>query len=144
MKKWSASVYSRLWGRSSKPSCTRVISTSEHSSSPSSLANGLGIRTARLLPHLQNSTSIVYLLGYPGVGKYTVAREVAKLSIDDWREQLPALDVHTANPEALRDAFQGPGQGPQTNDLWPYAIACVVLLLALESLLAALFGRRRQ
>jgi hypothetical protein len=70
--------------------------------------------------------------------------EVARLDLEDWREQLPALDVHRAPPDSLGDAFQGPGQGPQGNDLWPYAVAGVVVLLALESLLAALFGRRRQ
>lgn len=70
--------------------------------------------------------------------------EVAKLDLEDWREQLPALDAHRATPDSLADSFQGPGQGPQGNDLWPYAVASVVALLALESLLAALFGRRRQ
>jgi len=70
--------------------------------------------------------------------------DVAKLDISDWHEQLPGLDAKAATPEVLADAFHSAGQGSQENELWPQVMALCVGLLALESVLAALFGRRRQ
>jgi hypothetical protein len=70
--------------------------------------------------------------------------DVAKLDVEDWREQLPSLDVKKALPDSVGEAFQGTVAGNQGDELWPYAVAAVITLLALESLLAALFGRRRQ
>ena len=35
--------------------------------------------------------------------------DVAKLDLDDWKEQLPGLDVRRAQADALGDAFQGSG-----------------------------------
>ncbi len=70
--------------------------------------------------------------------------DVSKLDIEDWKEQLSGLDVRRATADSLGDAFQTAGPGQQGDELWPHVLALCVGFLALESLLAALFGRRRQ
>ncbi len=70
--------------------------------------------------------------------------DVNKLDLDDWKEQLPGLDVRRAQSDSLGDAFQVSGGSQQGDELWPHALTFCIAFLAIESLLAAMFGRRRQ
>ncbi len=84
--------------------------------------------------------------------------DIARLGIEDWKEQLPGLEPKEVTASswargsdeedpllpALRDVMHGGGPAQRDDELWPQALALCIAFLAAESLLAALFGRRRQ
>jgi hypothetical protein len=69
--------------------------------------------------------------------------DLARFAPDELAEALD-IPVRAVRHDATRDALRAEGGASSTREFWRHALACVVALLALESLLAAAFGRRRR
>ncbi len=80
---------------------------------------------------------------YFSVGLDTDEGDLARFSADEM-EQALGLSVQAIKPEGAREALQSEGSVGGSHEYWRQAMAAVIALLVLESLLAALFGRRRR
>lgn len=73
------------------------------------------------------------------------AREgnLEKLSVEEMREALPGLKIRLMDNEEFNEATES-AQAGGANEFWKMALTAVLALLVLESVLAMMFGRRRQ
>jgi hypothetical protein len=70
--------------------------------------------------------------------------DLAKLTLDELRESLRGLKLEAYAGDQLEERLLGSGVARGTNEFWRQILYAVLALLALESALAVLFGRRRQ
>lgn len=68
--------------------------------------------------------------------------DLAKMSAEELGEALD-VPVKPVKPDGGRDALRAEGGASSTREFWRHAVVALVILLALESALAAFFGRRR-
>ena len=59
---------------------------------------------------------IVHLIGYPGAGKYTVARHIARLAADDGRRYVVLDNHHTSN--VIFAVLEVDGVRPIAREVW--------------------------
>lgn len=81
---------------------------------------------------------------YFAVALDTDEGDLEPFSADELQGALGGLPVQALRPEGAREALQGEGAVGGSQEYWREVIAAVIALLALESLLAAAFGRRRR
>lgn len=81
---------------------------------------------------------------YFSVNVDTAESDLSKLGKDELNAALPALKITSLESKLLRERVSDGSRGTEGNEHWREALYCVLGILVLESVLAMVFGRRRQ